>query len=70
MDFNRPRIGTGTIWRHEKTKHNYVVTGHCIIEKSGVAAVLYRRYPGGMVDWCRPTEEFLDGRFTKVEEGQ
>lgn len=50
----------GTSWRHKKTGNVYQVIGGCRIEATNKLGILYARE--GVV-WCRPSEEFLDGRF-------
>lgn len=50
----------GTSWRHKKTGGIYQVIGGCRIEATNKLGILYARE--GVV-WCRPSEEFLDGRF-------
>lgn len=61
-------VNAGTFWMHLKTGHLYVITGHCIIEATVTGAVLYRRAeePEGLI-WCRPIDEFMDGRFVSAE---
>lgn len=49
-----------TDWRHKKTGNVYQVIGGCRIEATNKLGILYARE--GVV-WCRPSEEFLDGRF-------
>jgi hypothetical protein len=49
-----------TDWRHKKTGNVYMVVGGCRIEATNKLGILYAR--DGVV-WCRPSEEFLDGRF-------
>ena len=53
-------VAIDTDWRHKKTGNIYRVVGGCRIEDANKLAVLYAR--DGVV-WCRPSEEFLDGRF-------
>ena len=57
----------GSIWRH-RTGKAYVVLGHCIIENINADGVLYRRANSDdyTTVWCRPADEFMDGRFTQV----
>lgn len=52
-----------TSWRHKKTGNVYQVVGGCRIEATGELGILYARE--GIV-WCRPSEEFLDGRFESI----
>lgn len=55
-----PSAMLGTDWRHKKTGNVYQVIGGCRIEATNKLGILYARE--GVV-WCRPSEEFLDGRF-------
>lgn len=50
-------------WRHRKGGH-YQVAGHCLIEATREAGVLY--YGRSMFIRCRPLSEFLDGRFERL----
>ena len=61
-------VEIGSVWRHLKTGHIYIVVGECLIEASVTDAILYRRCDGtrGPV-WCRPLSEFTDGRFVLKE---
>lgn len=55
-------------WRHLKTNTEYVVTGHVLIEATCTAAICYQHpyeTPETVV-WCRPAEEFFDGRFVRI----
>ena len=46
-------------WLHLKSKGIYEVVGY---------AILYVRVDNVLiVPWCRPADEFLDGRFQRVE---
>lgn len=57
----------GSLWKHIKRGHNYVVLGHCIIEKTMTTGVLYQEIDGlEPTLWMRPASEFLDGRFQPV----
>jgi hypothetical protein len=59
---------TGTQWRHLKTGNIYVTVGRCRLEKTGEPAVLYRCVsPASDVVWARASDEFLDGRFERVQ---
>lgn len=50
-------------WRHRKSGQHYVITGYCMIEATNTYAVLYVSTGGDSTVWCRPVDEFLDGRF-------
>ena len=55
-------------WRHIETGTVYVVQSHVLIEATLDPAVAYsQRHPGPVVVWCRPANEFFDGRFERVE---
>lgn len=56
----------GTHWRHKKTGHIYKVIGVCRLEHSNAPAYLYRRPEDG-ITWARDMDEFLDGRFERID---
>ena len=56
----------GSIWRHKKSRHVYVIIGVCQLEATNTPAFLYRRPKEG-ITWARDMDEFLDGRFERVE---
>lgn len=56
----------GRLWRHKKTGAIYTIVSDCQIEATNVSGTLYRSIEGGPL-WCRPSSEFLDGRFEPVE---
>jgi len=53
-------------WRHLKTGGEYTLVGTCRIEATNVPAYAYKSDVTGTV-WVRPMDEFLDGRFEKIE---
>ncbi len=57
----------GSLWRHTKSGHNYVVLGACQLEATNRPAVLYRSIDDvkGLV-WARDEAEFCDGRFVHI----
>jgi hypothetical protein len=73
----------GTLWVHARTGDEYRVLGGCVREKDLVPMVLYAsatacwfmelRNENLWCDaeaedvWCRPLDEFLDGRFVSLE---
>lgn len=57
----------GSIWRHIKTGHVYAITGTCRLEHSNEPAYLYCRPEDG-VTWARNMDQFLDGRFERLDE--
>ena len=57
----------GTLWRHIKSGGVYLTVGSCRLEKTGQPAVLYRHpEPENSTVWARDMDEFLDGRFERV----
>lgn len=56
---------SGSVWRHVKSGKVYTVIGGCHLEATGEPAVLYTRPDDGMI-WARATDEFLDGRFERI----
>lgn len=57
----------GSRWRHLKRGTTYRVQGGCIIEATMQTAVIYVAEADGTT-WVRPLAEFMDGRFSKIEE--
>lgn len=57
----------GSIWRHVKTGKVYSVVGTCRLEATNSPAVLYASPDDGGVVWARDMDEFLDGRFERVD---
>lgn len=55
----------GSLWKHKKTGHVYVVIGHCQIEATNQPGVLYTPVwaTSAPTVWARPTLQFMDGRF-------
>lgn len=54
----------GSVWRHRSGGLYRVVTT-VIVEATLEPAVVYTKNGGdGVLKWCRPLSEFLDGRFT------
>lgn len=56
----------GSLWRH-RGGGTYRVVGHGLIEATLTAAVIYEPVGFDGPNWVRPADEFLDGRFTRVE---
>ena len=57
----------GTIWRHLKTKHHYVVVGECQMEATWEPGILYARIDGYTErPIARSRAKFMDGRFTAL----
>lgn len=60
-------------WRHKKRGSVYVVLGVGCLQTTRDAfldnqqVTLYQSETGGIV-WVRPTYEFMDGRFEKVDD--
>lgn len=56
-------------WRHKKTGNVYKVRlGRVTIEATMTPAVVYYREDNTPGLWVRPTAEFLDGRFERLED--
>ena len=66
MKLQQPK--TGTLWQHQKSGGEYTITGHCMLEATRKAAVLYRCHETGIL-WARDADEFLDGRFEQLPLG-
>lgn len=65
---NRERAPYLSGWRHMKTGTVYAVQSHVLIEATlDPAVVYYQRHGDPVVTWCRPANEFFDGRFERVE---
>ncbi len=59
----------GKAYRHKKTGGVYVVRGICKREADEVHCVLYAAFNERVsIPWCRPIEEFCDGRFEPITE--
>lgn len=56
-----------SMWRHVKTRGLYSVDGFCMIEATMQRGVIYTAQRDGTV-WVRPLAEFMDGRFTPIED--
>jgi hypothetical protein len=55
-------------WRHLKSGKPVIVMGVCLLEKDCGPAVAYREFASPDAPWwVRPLDEFLDGRFEKVD---
>jgi hypothetical protein len=54
----------GTRWKHLKTGHVVTIVGTCRLEANNEPAYLYDH--DGTV-WARAADQFLDGRFEKIE---
>lgn len=63
----------GSLWRHLKTGHLYVIVGECRIEATMEPAYLYARVDEKTrakefgAPWARPKDEFLDGHFEALK---
>lgn len=58
------KSGLGDTWTHLKSGRVYKVQGFCLIEATLEPAVIYQAvYRDDPMVWCRPAEEFFDGRF-------
>lgn len=66
------RAEVGTVWRHKKTGHFYVIVGRCQLERDWQLAIQYVRLNNpeavqsdGPI--ARDFNEFMDGRFIPVK---
>lgn len=57
----------GSRWLHVKTDREYTIIGKCRLEGTNAPAYLY--VGDDEIVWARDMDEFLDGRFVKIEEG-
>lgn len=57
-----------TRWLHKKTRKTVILVGECRLEATNQPAYLFVHDddPGAM-PWARAQDEFLDGRFVKVD---
>lgn len=69
----RGKIPPGSMWRHLKTGHVYVIITLALAEENMTHRVIYQRsgadFPPGEADhtvWDRFAMEFLDGRFERA----
>lgn len=60
------RAPANSRWRHRKGGL-YTVLHHGFIEADETPCIVYRP-DGADAVWVRPTAEFLDGRFTRLED--
>ena len=58
----------GTVWKHIKTGGTYTVVGNCQLEATNRPAVLYVSTNGDGRTWARDLEEFMDGRFVRLQQ--
>lgn len=64
----RDELGYGARYRHKKTGAVYTVRCEATIEATMTPAVVYCREDATPGIWVRPTAEFLDGRFERLED--
>lgn len=57
----------GSVWRH-RNGDLYIVVNHGFVETDVYPCIVYR-LDGHSTCWVRPASEFLDGRFTRVDQG-
>lgn len=56
-------------WKHLKTHHVYFIVGQCRLEATNEPAFLYVRADDRSgIAWARAKDEFLDGRFARLED--
>lgn len=56
----------GSRWRHIKSGREYEIICICRIEHNFAPAYLYKGECGTL--WVREMDEFLDGRFERIED--
>lgn len=67
LDKAKEKVPIGSIWRHIKTENLYTVKDIVVRENDLAIYVSYQKLMiGSQVQWIRPLEEFLDGRFVKL----
>lgn len=58
----------GSVWEHKKTETLYMVRDLVLIEATLTVAISYSKVSEPQpVIWVRPIDEFLDGRFERVQ---
>ena len=57
----------GSVWLHGKTEHVYFIEKHTVREHDLCPCVVYTRWSDHSLCWVRPTYQFLDGRFKRME---
>lgn len=67
LDSVRDLVPNGSIWRHAKTNTLYTVKDVVVVESSLSLAVSYSKLTvSPLFNWIRPLDEFLDGRFERL----
>lgn len=61
-----PLVPKESIWRHKKTNTLYKIKDLVVIESTVTLAVSYTNLSSSEIIWVRPLDEFLDGRFERV----
>ena len=57
-----------TRWLHKKSQHQYFIIGECRLEATNKRAFLYVPVDDrNGTPWARDIDEFLDGRFVRVD---
>jgi hypothetical protein len=59
-------VPLGSTWLHRRGER-YFVVGHCAIAGYKTTAVLCRGQDG--IVWCRPTDQFVEGRLFRIDDG-
>jgi hypothetical protein len=57
----------GSQWRHNKSAGQYTVEGIALSEGGQEPVVIYRANVKGAVAWARVAQDFMDGRFVRIE---
>lgn len=67
LDSVRDLVPSGSIWKHVKTNTLYTVIDVVVIESDLTLAVSYSKLKvSPPFNWVRPLDEFLDGRFERL----
>lgn len=67
LDSARDVVPRGSIWKHVKTNVLYTVKDIVVTESNLTLAVSYSKLTvSSKLNWIRPLDEFLDGRFERI----
>lgn len=67
LDNAREFVPRGSIWKHVKTNALYTVKDIVVVESDLTLAVSYSKLTvSPQFNWIRPLDEFLDGRFERI----
>ena len=67
LDSVRDLVPRGSIWKHVKTNTLYTVKDIVVVESDLTLVVSYSKLTvSPQFNWIRPLDEFLDGRFERI----